>query len=349
MFYDYKPSKDKYIVFKTNDGGVGDRLIGAMNAFLLAYVNDYHFRIHEENNVPLVEIFTSQHQWWSKDWYEQPLKRGRLNMLASYDDMISYITEGTIEDYYPNSECIYFYSNQNMISYFLKNPIYKKKLDKLGVDKRTIYSEIFHYLFTLEDEYKKNFNYLKSKLFSNVQYVIGVHLRTNWNWSDVPQLSKNSIEKFINAINQNYLPNARVLISSDSDEAYTLVKNNIKDMDVVRVSGEAVHISKNKDSKINDLLKAIFEIYLLSECDSLIGSYWSNFTRLSVMRNPRKVILVELDVEPYETANQSTRYWIEEMEKSIDDVIGNIKESFRFPVEIKGHTKCDPEVLFTIK
>ena len=349
MFYDYKPSKDRYIVYKTNDGGVGDKLIGAMNAFLLAYVNGYSFRIDDNTNTPLVEVFTSDHQWWSRDWYEQPLKRGRLNLLSSYDEMTNYITEGVIEDYYPNSECLYFYSNQNLVPFFFQNPIYREKLERLGVDEKTVYPEIFHFIFNLEDEYKKNFNYLKSKLFADVKYVIGVHVRTNWNWGDVPQVSKNTIQNYIRAINQNYLPNARVLISSDSQEAYEMVKQGVIDMDVVRISGDAIHIGKDENSKINDMLKAIYEIYLLSETDLLIGSYWSNFTRLSVMRNPRKTILVELDIEPYDSAVDSTKYWIEQLSKSVDDIQNSVRKAFRFPIEIKGHTKCDPQVLFTIK
>lgn len=349
MFYNYKPSKERYIVYRTNDGGIGDRLIGAMNAFLMAFVNDYHFRIQDNTKTPMVEVFTSNHNWWKRDWFETPMKRGRLNLLASYNDLVQYITEGTIEDYYPNAECLYFYSNQNLVPYFFKNPEYKLKLDKLGITEENVYSEMFNYLFTLEDEYKKNYNYLKSKLFLDVKYVIGVHLRTNWNWGDVPQLSRNTVQKFITAINQNYLPNARVLVSSDSQMGYDMLKEGIKGMDVVRISGDAVHISKDNDAKLNDLLKTVFEIYLLSESDLLIGSYWSNFTRLSVMKSPKKSVMVEMEVEPYDTANESTKYWVEQMNNSLGDVYTDIKRAFRFPLTIKGHTKCDPEVLFTIK
>ena len=342
MVGEYNPKKtNKFLVYRSNSGGFGDRIFGAISTFVLAYVNDYEFRIENFKPISFVEVFTSPYPWWDTDWRDTPMKRGRLNIESSYDLRSEVFTTGTIEDHFPNSDSISVYCNQNFVTYIFQNPIYKSKLEKEGITEDNVFQYAMNFLFELEEEYKKNFLYLKHKLLLDSNHLVGVHLRTNWNWGDVPEITESTIDRFVQAIESYSLPHSRVLLCTDHTPLIEKIKERLPKYDIKTVKGEPVHLQKNMEHELKDLLKIIYEIWLLSDADVFIGSYWSNFTRIPVLKSLKQPVMVELEVN--ENGNEDTKYWIKNFHN------GSYEEEYRLPVSIRGVLRVSPKVLNGIK
>ena len=113
-------------------------------------------------------------------------------------------------------------------------------------------------------------------------------------------------------------------------------------IDIKTVKGAPVHLEKTLDYEMKDMLKIIYEIWLLSECKVFIGSYWSNFSRLAVLKSNNSPILIEMMVN--ETASERTEFWLKQRDKNI-----TLEESYRIPMKIRGINKYPPLVLQGLK
>lgn len=338
----YNPSKEnKFVVFRSNDGGFGDKIFGAVSAFIWAYVNDYQFRIEDFKPISFVDIFTSPYPWWSRDWIETPMKRGRLNLLSTYYPEYDVFSTGTIEDHYPESDCISVYLNQNYIHHIFKNPIYKEKLEKEGITELNVFQYAVNFLFDLEEEYKKNYLFLKHKLLMGSGHLVGVHLRTNWNWKDVPEISNSTVDLFVEAIKKNIQPDSRVLLCTDHEPMVEMVRQRIPSHEVKTINGSPVHLQKTEGYELKDILKIVYEIWLLSEANVFIGSYWSNFTRIPVLKSLKQPVLVELDIK--KDGNEGTKNWLRFFNTP------SYEEEYRIPVKIQGFRRYSPEILSGLK
>ena len=84
--------------------------------------------------------------------------------------------------------------------------------------------------------------------------------------------------------------------------------------------------SKNNNKTIYDVVKTFYEIWLLSECDDIIASYWSNFSRVAVLKSIKNPLIVEMALS--ENPKQPTIDWINEKNiKSSDD----LRKHFNIP------------------
>ena len=342
MVGEYNPKKsDKFLVYRSNSGGFGDRVFGAVSTFILAYVNDYQFRIENFNPVSFVEIFQSPYQWWLTDWKEIPMKRGRLNLESVYDFNSDIFSKGVIEDYFPESDCISVYANQNFISYIFQNELYRSKLLREGITEDNAFQYAMNYIFELEDEYKKNYVFLKHKLLMGSNHMVGVHLRTNWNWRDVPEIDDATVDRFVDAINTYSQKNSRILLCTDHTPLVNVIKNRLPQYDIKTVKGEPVHLAKNAKHDITDLLKIVYEILLLADSDILIGSYWSNFTRISALKRLNPLVLVELGIK--ENGHEDTKYWLDNFHT------GTYEKEYRLPETVRGVSKYPSSILGGIK
>lgn len=342
MVGEYIPKKsNKFLVYRSNSGGFGDRIFGAISTFIYAYVNDYQFRIENFEPVSFVEVFTSPYTWWETDWRDNPMKRGRLNVESSYEQYEEIFSTGTIEDHFPESDCISVYANQNFISYIFKNKIYRDKLAKEGITEENVFQYAMNFIFELEDEYKKNYVFLKHKLLMGSNHMVGVHLRTNWNWKDVPEISDSTVERFIEAIEINAQPTSRILLCTDHTPLVDRIKRSLPQYDIKTVKGEPTHLAKNNTHEVKDLLKIVYEIMLLSDADVFIGSYWSNFTRIPALKRLKSVVLVELEVK--EDGHKDTKYWLNNFHT------GDYENEYRLPVLVRGVSKQPSNVLGGVK
>ena len=73
------------------------------------------------------------------------------------------------------------------------------------------------------------------------------------------------------------------------------------------MKGRVVHNTKSEDQTVEDLVKAFYEIKLLSECDVRVLSYWSNFSRVTGLIGKGNNIIVDFEIDP--KANWQTGNW----------------------------------------
>ena len=291
----YTPKhEDKFLVYCTDTCGMGDRLLGITSTFLLAVANGYQFRIKNFEPYGLAEVFTSALPWWSDDWIYNHMKRGRMNIESDVWSYSNLLTEGLISQHYPNAKCINVHSNQNFIGYLFENYNYISELTKYGITPENAFQKAVEYLFKFETGFEENYKYLKSQLKSSDKYI-GVHVRTNRKWGDVPQISEGCVERFLDATESEYKKGNKVFICSDDQDVVNKFKNRFGS-DVVALPGEAKHLEKSKEQTLQEFSKILFEIWLLADSDVFIGSYWSNFSRLVTLKQVKDPILVELEL-----------------------------------------------------
>lgn len=309
--------QDKYLVYCTDSCGMGDRLLGIASTFLLAVANGYQFRIKNFEPFSLAEVFTSSLPWWQDDWVYTEVKRGRLNMESDVWSFSNLLTEGLITDHYPNAKCINVHSNQNFIGYLFQNYNYISELSKHGITPENAFQKAIEYLFQFEKGFSENYKYLQSQLKSSKKYI-GVHVRTNRKWGDVPQISDRCVNNFIEATQSEYQSGSKIFVCSDDENVISQFKQKFGS-DVVSLPGEAKHLEKSKDQTLQEFSKILFEIWLLADSDVFIGSYWSNFSRLVTLKQVKDPILVELNLE--ENPQRPTQEWV----NSRMDENGNIE------------------------
>lgn len=297
--------QDKFLVYCTDSCGMGDRLLGIASTFLLAVANGYQFRIKSFEPYGLAEVFTSKYSWWSDDWIYAEVKRGRMNIESDVWSYSRILTDGLITEHYPNAKCINVHSNQNFISYLFQNYQYISELGKYGITPENAFQKAMDFLFQFETGFSENYKYLLSQLKSSHKYI-GVHVRTNRKWGDVPEISDDTVDRYIQATRSEYQKGGKIFVCSDDESVISLFKSKFGD-DVVALPGKAKHLEKSKDQTLQEFSKILFEIWLLAESDVFIGSYWSNFSRLVTLKQMKDPILVELQLE--ENPQPPTRMW----------------------------------------
>lgn len=322
----YNPMENKFLVYSTQNGGLGDRLFGLVSSYLLALLNDYNFRIKLDDDITYADVFTSPIDWWNDDWKLLPLKRGRFNIESDLINNLDFFKTQTISEKFPDSDCVYIYSNQNFIQYIFENEKYKNKLKELELTPENCFSKLINNLLVFEDEFQKNYDYLKSKLKSNNVKTIGIHIRTNRFWGDVPEISDNTLELFNKTIDAVSDGDERIFLCSDDEQVIFDLKNRYGDDRVFAVPGQAVHYSKNTKKTIYDVIKTFFEIWLLSECDTIITSYWSNFSRVAVLKSMKQPVIVEMEIS--DNPKQPTIDWVNSKNIKTND---DLRKHFNIP------------------
>lgn len=334
--FHYRPRFNKYLIYNNNESGLGDRILGVISTFLYATLNYYHFRIKDFEPIPLQNIFYSKYPWSDKLWMRQNLKRGVLNFHSDVNGKKDLFSEGVIQDIYPNTDALMFNCNQNFAHMLFDNPSYTDRIEELNYDRRTIYRELFDYLFTLRSEHQENYDYLKENILNKNGRTIGVHIRTNHFWGDVPFMDDYTYENFIQAIEKILKENDKIFVCTDNPEYIVKLKNRFPDRVVNSLKGRVVHNTKSKDQNLEDLLKTFYEIKLLAECDVRVLSYWSNFSRVSGLLAGDNNYIVDFSVDC--GANWQTKNWCQlENIEGFEDVLN----SYNIQKPINGFRECE--------
>ncbi len=341
----YNPEDGKFIVYSTQSCGLGDRLFGLIGTYLLSILNNYHFRIKLDDDITYADVFQSPIPWWSDDWKLQPLKRGRLNIESNLADNLGLFTDKTISESYPNSDCLYLYSNQNFIPYLFQNDNYKEKLSNMGLTVENAFKLTLESLLQFENEFIPNYEFLKNKLRENGKKVVGMHVRTNRFWGDVPEISNYTIDQFHRAVDVALNDDINLFVCSDDEEVIFKLKTRYGNDRVISIPGQSTHYSKNNKKKMYDVLKTFFEIWLLSECDYIIASYWSNFSRVAVLKSMKKPLIVELDI--HENPKQPTRDWVNSFGNVDIENTDILRKHFNIPNPVDGLRRADITELMT--
>ena len=279
----YKPIENHFIVYSNKSGNFSDRINGIVSSFLLALVNDYHFRI-DDSNLRLNDIFISNIDWNNEDWDKLDLRRGRLN-LNGVVKKTDWFSKETIHNYFPNTQSLHMFINENAIPYIFNNPNYSDKLKELGLQLETSFSQLLTVLFKFNDKYQKNYNFLIDKLYEDGSSPMGVHIRTR-------NVNESTINYFVDAIKKNSYPNSKVFISSDDDNLIGYIKNTLPKIKIISLPYNNV-LDNDYDNTEVDMVKFYYELFIQANCLKHIISHWSTYSQIISFLSADEPILIE--------------------------------------------------------
>jgi len=280
----YSPKDNRIIVYSNTNGNIADRLNGIVTSFLLALLNDYHFRI-AESNMLLHNIFNSDYDWKNEDWYDGEYKRGRLNLNDILNDEKHWLEDVVITDEIPNAEVLNLFINENGLKYIFNNENYNKRLEELDLEYNTAYSQLLTYLFNFNGKYEKNFYYLLDRLYLDEGNPMSVHIRNI-------QGDENITNSFMDAIKKHSSPNSTIFLSSDNESIIKEMKSNLSGLKIISLPNNIV-FDNDGDIKESDLVKLYYEMFLQANCTKHIISPWSGFSKLIATLSADDIVVVE--------------------------------------------------------
>ncbi|MDH5719775.1 MAG: hypothetical protein OEZ13_04045 [Spirochaetia bacterium] len=140
-----------------------------------------------------------------------------------------------------------------------------------------IFITTYSRFFPSDNTYKEfhPVNVLKTRIinFNNKKKpIIGLHIRRT---DHIKSINKSPTEGFIEIIKQKLKENKKTkfFLSTDSKEEEILLLNIFPENIVVNKKRS---LNRNKPEAIED---ALVDLYCLSKCEKLYGSYWSSFTQ----------------------------------------------------------------------
>lgn len=340
--FHYFPVYNKYLIYSNNESGLGDRILGILSTFLYAAVHRFHFRIKDFEPIPLQELFYSPYPWSDNLWTRQNLNRGVFNFHSGVKYQEELLTEGVIVDRYPIADAIMMHCNQNYIPYIFSNEAFQERLEEMELTLENSFKELFDHLFVLRSDYQQNYDYLKENILNKEGKTIGVHIRTNHFWGDVPHMGENTFENYVKAISSVLDKNDKIFVTTDNPKYIDLLKERFPNNKVHSLKGRVVHNSKTENQTVDDFLKTFYEIKLLSECDVRVLSYWSNFSRVAGLLARDNNLIVDFEVDC--DATWRTKYWCQTQDIFINP---KVHESYNITKPINGFRECSLDELMT--
>ena len=121
-----------------------------------------------------------------------------------------------------------------------------------------------------------------------VEDMIGVHIRRGDN---VNSIKYSPLEKFVEYMNEEIKKDSDVkfFLSTDDYEVETYLKDLFPNR---VVSHKKKSLNRNSSAGIKD---ALIDLYCLSKCSKIIGSYWSSFTDTAQEINGIEHIIIKSD------------------------------------------------------
>ena len=271
----YKPQQNKYIVYQNESSDTVGKLNGIVTSFLLALINNYHFRISDDDK-ELFELFDSEIEWRNEDWISNDLYFGRLNLKDILETEKHWLENVILTYELSNSDVIKLLINQNGLKYIFNNENYVTRLNELGLYYNTAFSELLTHLFKFNKKFKNNFDFLINKLFDNNSQPLSIHI-------DTTNIDEETIGLFIDAIKKNSSPTDVNFIMCDDEVIIERIKTEVPALKVVT-------LPKIMD---NEYVKKYYELFLQSNCVRHIISYWSDTSKIITAISTDDVIVVE--------------------------------------------------------
>jgi hypothetical protein len=261
-------------------GGLGDSIIGLQSAFILSKVLEVDFKIlngsvnffnYFEIPKKYVEISIFDHKFLNIDY--EPNNKD-LNKYFQFSNDLLDLKNRNILISSGSNFCQYLYLNKNLNIVIKQEEVIKILFQEIIIPKLKILNMV--------ESYKKIYK-LKEK--------ICVHIRCNNKWSDSNSNEKEfkvdeTIRKFSQCIRSiTYEP---VLLITDNLEQ---VKNIFQEENVLFFVTPGL-VSHSLKSNTIDYEKTLLDLLLIGETHTSIISYWSNFSRIGVLRTLNTVYVV---------------------------------------------------------
>lgn len=266
----------KIIYSEFPGSGLGDILLGFISSYWLSKILDCEIYSNNEHIFNIFEIEKSN----------IPEEHLYLEILNDKNTFNNLLKENLIEKY--KNKNLIIKSHQNFYSTFFKNESTKDIINKFCFDESDCIKEFFKSV-KLKDYVIERLN--KLNIPSN---TIGIHIRAcrKYVGREAVYLSKEGSLIFKKALDQ-IEPNKNRPILLSTDDLDDL--NIFNDRNVFLPDSDYPHHCDFNRSFENDL-KAFSDIYALGMCEKVIISFWSNFSRIAVLRNKTPFYIVPMIV-----------------------------------------------------
>src|SRR5262245_49772035 len=180
----YQPQPRQFLVFRASqgNGGLGDRLVGAISSFVFALLTQRHFRILWTEPFPLRAVWepaSGQVAWDQADFAGLPFRE--LAAVGQMPALANYFAEHDLRQELPGNLVIE--ANQHFYTHLLKNRHLAEALRAYRFpDPAELCSQILSALFRPVAEVRDALERYAPALRG--RNSIGLQIRTLWNWGD---------------------------------------------------------------------------------------------------------------------------------------------------------------------
>lgn len=277
---------DTYLIYRPMiSSGLGDVIFGCISTFLMAKIHNKKYKITIDS-LNLFDYFNIPEEY--KINHKIDIDYIKVNL--KFDDYILHeniIREKNIviSTYYNFSQLLYkLYPYDEFLSQYKEHELIPYFFNNIGIPKSNVLEKC------------KKYNYEDS---------VCVHIRCGDVWSDSncndEQFKvKETVYRFVDCIkNLHYTGNLYLL--SDNMPYVTKIfdQENIKYQTIEGIVG---HSGKSIQNPVpNDCEKTIVDLYIIGECTQSVISYWSNFSRIGVLRTGKDTNIVLPDLnQPFD-------------------------------------------------
>ena len=269
-----------YIYYNPSRGGLGDSIIGLQSVFVLCKVLKLDLKILD-GSVKFYNYFEIPEEYKAKkninlstNYFDYQPSNNDLNKYLQFDTNLLKFKNKNIIISSGSNFCQYLYLNKNFNIEIKQEDVIKILFKKIIIPNKNI--------LDLVHSVNKVYN-LKDK--------VCVHIRCNNKWNDS---NSNETEfKVLDTIKQfkKYIKNITlepVLLITDNLELVKKVFQEEK-IEYFVTPGEVCHSLKSNSI---DFIKTLLDLLLIGETEISIISYWSNFSRIGVLRTLNTIYAV---------------------------------------------------------
>jgi hypothetical protein len=281
----YQPRDDRFVVFRAQQGsgGLGDRVIGLVSAFVLAIVTQRQFRIDWSTPFPLDDTWqpaTPQIPWNAPD---RPATAGLLQLVDRMPGAAFYFLGHEVLGC--AGESLFVEANQHFFSYLLANPQFADIVRcyvfaQPEVLSKQVLDALFRPSEKLDALLKPRYAPLRQA------HSIGVQVRTLWNWADAGgHFQREDFDHFfacVRSLMSETEPNV-IFVSADDRRVAGAFRDEFPTVEVLSLAGEPVHLDRLTNVQAEQNLATFADLHLLAACRHLVISPWSNFGRIAAL------------------------------------------------------------------
>ena len=269
-----------YIYYNPSRGGLGDSIIGLQSVFVLCKVLKLDLKILD-GSVKFYNYFEIPEEYKAKkninlstNYFDYQPSNNDLNKYLQFDTNLLKFKNKNIIISSGSNFCQYLYLNKNFNIEIKQEDVIKILFKKIIIPNKNI--------LDLVHSVNKVYN-LKDK--------VCVHIRCNNKWNDSNSNETefkvlDTIKQFTKCIKNITLE--PVLLITDNLELVKKVFQEEK-IEYFVTPGEVCHSLKSNSI---DFIKTLLDLLLIGETKISIISYWSNFSRIGVLRTLNTIYAV---------------------------------------------------------
>ncbi|KAK3099795.1 hypothetical protein FSP39_009727 [Pinctada imbricata] len=258
----------KFLIYKcvSSCGGLGDRLRGIVNSYVMARITGRTFGIIHKVPCELSKFLKPN----KYDWRIDP-KHFRNKSSKVYSVMDSFKLPSKNMTSYFKEDVVYFKTNTDITKHLrmqLDVPERTPWLTRLTT--ADIYRSVLLHLFTLNDHLRRKMSEFNSK-FVQGNRTVCAHFRAGKNPTipnDVPRNvgSRDKLWKFLSRFDK---PGNVIYVASDSTDVKAEAKAKFPKR-LINIEGKIVHTDRGKDDRdCHGFQLTVLEHALLTSCDVL--------------------------------------------------------------------------------